>query len=175
MYLALLDVESRDKLGLLGQLDEDGLFGAWTFEFGDRPPVSRDLLDSVNEINYLDTQMGLSSIENLRVLDIGAGYGRLAHRMSPALPGLAAYDCIDGVAISTFLCDYYRGFRQMPEVGAGGPARRAREARRRVRPRASTSTASPSARSTPSAGGSTGSPSATSSGCSSCPTPPTSC
>ena len=31
MYLTLLDVESRDRLGLLGQLDEDGLFGAWTF------------------------------------------------------------------------------------------------------------------------------------------------
>lgn len=115
MYLSLLDVESRDRLGLLGRLEEDGLFGAWTFSYGTRPPVSRDLLDSVNEINYLDTQMGLASIENLRVLDIGAGYGRLAHRMSTALPNLAAYDCIDGVATSTFLCDYYLGYRKVPE------------------------------------------------------------
>lgn len=115
MYLAMLDVESRDDLGLLPKLGEDGLFGAWTFGFGTRPTISRDLLDSVNEINYLDAQAGISKIDGLRVLDIGAGYGRLAHRMSAALPNLAAYDCIDGVATSTFLCDYYREFRGMPD------------------------------------------------------------
>ena len=115
MYLMLLDVESRDRLGLLKTLEEDGRFGAWTFSYGTRPPVSRDLLDSVNEINYLDARMKLSSIDGLRVLDIGAGYGCLAHRMSSALPNLAAYDCIDGVATSTFLCDYYLGYRQVPD------------------------------------------------------------
>jgi hypothetical protein len=114
-YLQLLDVESRDELGLFAKLDEDGLFGCWTFEYGDRAPVSRDLLDSINEINYLEQMAGLASKEGLRVLDIGAGYGRLAHRMSSALPNLAVYDCIDGVATSTFLCDYYRDFRGMPE------------------------------------------------------------
>jgi SAM-dependent methyltransferase len=116
MYLALLDVESRDRLGLFKSLDEDGLFGAWTFTYGDRAPVSRDLLDSINEINYLDARMGLSTIPQLRVLDIGAGYGRLAHRMSAALPNLVAYDCIDGVAVSTFLCDYYVRFRGLPDT-----------------------------------------------------------
>ncbi|MBM7516568.1 putative sugar O-methyltransferase [Nocardioides nitrophenolicus] len=115
MYLAMLDVLERDRLGLFGKLSEDGLFGAFTFSFGDRPPISRDLLDSINEINYLDDQMGLASIEGLRVLDIGAGYGRLAHRMSTALPNLAAYDCIDGVATSTFLCSYYTRFRELPD------------------------------------------------------------
>ncbi|KAA1427474.1 putative sugar O-methyltransferase [Nocardioides antri] len=115
MYLTLLDVESRDRLGLLKRLEEDGLFGAWTFTYGNRPPVSRDLLDSVNEISYLDAQMGLSSIDDLKVLDIGAGYGRVAHRMSAALPNLAAYDCIDGVATSTFLCDYYLDYRNVPD------------------------------------------------------------
>ncbi|QYJ03940.1 putative sugar O-methyltransferase [Nocardioides panacisoli] len=116
MYLALLDVESRDRLGLLDRLAEDGRFGAWTFRYGDRSPVSRDLLDSVNEINYLDAQMGLGAIDGLRVLDIGAGYGRLAHRMSTAFPGLAAYDCIDGVATSTFLCEYYLRYREVPDT-----------------------------------------------------------
>lgn len=114
MYLSLLDVQSRDRLGLLDRLTEDGLFGAWTFTFGDRRPVSRDLLDSVNEINYLDARIGLSTMPALRVLDIGAGYGRLAHRMSAALPDLERYDCIDGVAVSTFLCNYYTGFRDLP-------------------------------------------------------------
>lgn len=115
MYLAMLDVAGRDDLGLFKKVDEDGLFGAWTFTFGDRPAVSRDLLDSINEINYLDDQMGLASVKGLRVLDIGAGYGRLAHRMATALPELAAYDCIDGVATSTFLCDYYTRFRGLPD------------------------------------------------------------
>ena len=115
-YLSLLDVQSRDKLDLLNTLDEDGLFGAWTFKFGDRPAVSRDLLDSVNEINYLDDQIGLSSMSAPTVLDIGAGYGRLAHRMSAALPNLARYDCTDGVAVSTFLCEYYLSFRKVPDT-----------------------------------------------------------
>lgn len=116
MYLSMLDVLERDRLGLFEKLDEDALFGAFTFTFGKRAPISRDLLDSINEINYLDDQMGLSSIDGLRVLDIGAGYGRLAHRMSTAFPDIAAYDCIDGVATSTFLCQYYTTFRQLPEA-----------------------------------------------------------
>jgi len=115
-YLALLDVESRDKLGLFKKLGEDGLFGAFTFVFGDRPAVSRDLLDSINEINYLDDQIGLGTMDAPTVLDIGAGYGRLAYRMSEALPNLARYDCIDGVAVSTFLCEYYLRFRQAPDT-----------------------------------------------------------
>ncbi len=114
-YLQLLDVQSRDELGLFAKLEEDSLFGCWTFKYGDRDPISRDLLDSINEINYLEQMAGLATKEGLRVLDIGAGYGRLAHRMSTALPNLAAYDCIDGVATSTFLCDYYREFRGMPD------------------------------------------------------------
>lgn len=116
MYLQVLDVESRDRLRLLDTMHDDGLFGAWTFAFQDRRPVSRDLLDSVTEINYLDARMGLAGIMGFRVLDIGAGYGRLAHRMSEALPNLTQYDCIDGVAVSTFLCDYYTRFRGLDKV-----------------------------------------------------------
>lgn len=116
MYLAMLDVQGRDGLGLFDTLTEDGLFGAWTFEFGDRPAVSRDLLDSINEINYLDDRIGLSTLDGLRVLDIGAGYGRLAHRMTLGLKNLAAYDCIDGVATSTFLCEYYTRFRELADT-----------------------------------------------------------
>lgn len=111
MYLAMLDITSRDTLGLYDKLKEDGLFGAYTFTFGDRDPVSRDLLDSINEINYLEREIGLSSREGLSVLDIGAGYGRLAHRMYDALPNLVRYDCTDAVPVSTFLCEYYTEFR----------------------------------------------------------------
>lgn len=117
-YLSLLYVQSMDKLGLLSRLEEDGLFGCWTFRYGERPPVSRDLLDSVNEINFLEEHVGLSSLDQLRILDIGAGYGRLAHRMCRAFSQIAAYDCVDGVAESTFLCDYYLQYR-----GVNPPAR----------------------------------------------------
>jgi len=110
-YLAMKYVESRDALGLLPKLKEDGLFGCWLFQYGSRPAVSRDLLDSVNEINFLEQKIGLTGQPGLRVLDIGAGYGRLAYRMAEALPNLAAYDCVDAVPESTFLCSYYLNYR----------------------------------------------------------------
>ncbi len=113
-YLAMLDIESRDKLGLFGKLKEDGLFGAFTFRFGDRV-VSRDLLDSVNEINYLDEHIGLSQMAAPTILDIGAGYGRLAWRFDESLPNLGAYDCTDGVPVSTFLCEYHLKFREVSD------------------------------------------------------------
>lgn len=112
-YLALLDVQARDKLGLFDRLREDGLFGVWTFRYGERPPISRDLVDSVNEINYLESQLNLSGIPDLRVLDIGAGYGRLAHRLCEALPNVEAYDCVDAIPESTYLCDFYLKFHKV--------------------------------------------------------------
>jgi hypothetical protein len=115
-YLALLDIESRDRLGLFDKFEEDGLFGAFTFSYGERGAVSRDLLDSVNEINYLNDRIGLAEMKAPTVLDIGAGYGRLAYRMSEALPNLAGYDCTDAVPVSTFLCEYYLGFRKVPDT-----------------------------------------------------------
>jgi hypothetical protein len=115
-YLAVLDVENRDTLGLLSRLKEDGLFGCWTFSFiGRSSLLSRDLLDSVNEINYLDEHLHLSKRDEFKILDIGAGYGRLAHRMCEAFSNLSAYDCIDAVSESTFLCDYYLHFRQIDD------------------------------------------------------------
>jgi hypothetical protein len=47
----------------------------------------------------------------MRILDIGAGYGRLAHRMVSALGGVERYYCTDAVAVSTFVSDYYLRFR----------------------------------------------------------------
>jgi SAM-dependent methyltransferase len=100
-------VRSRDQLGLLERLGEDGAFGCWTFEFPGWPRVSRDLLQSVNEIAFLERELGLSRRDQLRVLDIGAGYGRLAHRMAAALPNLVDYCCVDTIPEATFLSDWY--------------------------------------------------------------------
>lgn len=100
-------IRDRDPRGLLDTLGEDGAFGCWTFTYPDQPVISRDLLESVNEINFLDRALGLSELDSPRVLDIGAGYGRLAHRLTAANPNVADYCCVDAVPESTFVSDYY--------------------------------------------------------------------
>jgi len=112
--LAYYYTKSIDHLGLLDQLDEDGAFGAITYEF-DGTLISRDLLDSVLEIYFLEDQIGITKLDEISVLDIGAGYGRLAHRFIEALPNLKTYSCTDAIAVSSFLADYYLGFRGIKE------------------------------------------------------------
>jgi putative sugar O-methyltransferase len=112
-YLYLLYVRERDELGLLRKLDEDGAFGCWTYSFPDHDGlVSRDLLDSVNEIAFLERALSLSGRDRFSVLDIGAGYGRLAHRMTEAYGQLDDYCCVDAVPESSFVCDYYLRYRE---------------------------------------------------------------
>ena len=103
-------LRSIDRLGLFEKLGEDTSFGSFTFKIAGRE-VSRDLLDSIAEIYFLDRHLGIGSRPGFRILDIGAGYGRLAHRMTTALPGIDGYLCTDAVAVSTFVCDYYLRFR----------------------------------------------------------------
>lgn len=108
-------IAGRDPRGWLESLDEDGAFGCWTFTYDGLGRVSRDLLESVNELCFLDRELGLGA--GTRVLDIGAGYGRLAHRMTSALD-VADYCCVDAVPESTFVSEYYLRRR-----GATPPAR----------------------------------------------------
>ncbi len=110
-------IARRDRAGLLEKLGEDGSFGCWTFEYPGYPRVSRDLLDSVNEILFLDQHLAILSRPGLRVLDIGAGYGRTAYRMIQAAD-VADYCCVDAIPESTFVCDYYLRHR-----GCTPPAR----------------------------------------------------
>ncbi len=111
-------VAERDPRGLLSNLGEDGAFGCWWFEYPGHVAYSRDLLESVNEISFLDRQLGILDHDNLRILDVGAGYGRLAHRLATACPGLDDYCCVDAVPESTFLSEYYLEYR-----GVAPPAR----------------------------------------------------
>lgn len=69
-YFYMRDLAARDRLGLLHHLTEDGLFGCWTFEYRGWPLVSRDLLDSVNELYFLDRHLGLLSTPGMHVLDV---------------------------------------------------------------------------------------------------------
>lgn len=117
-FLWLRYIAERDHLDLLDRLAEDGAFGCWHFHYPGHPSVSRDLLQSINEITFLDRTVGLQGWDRVSVLDIGAGYGRLGHRMTSALDNVVDYCCADAVAESTFLSDYYLRFR-----GCSPPAR----------------------------------------------------
>jgi hypothetical protein len=106
-FIFLRYVLSQDRVNLVERLGEDGAFGCWRYVYQGHPAVSRDLLDSVLELSYLDRQVSLFSKKEFKVLDIGAGYGRVAHRMLEACPGISDYACVDAIAESSYLCRYY--------------------------------------------------------------------
>jgi hypothetical protein len=105
------DLDHRELLG--NRLTEDGQFGCFNFRYPRMPAVSRDLLDSVNELYFLDRHWDLFRRDDVRVLDIGAGYGRLAHRMLMATDSVRRYTCVDAVPRSTYLSEYYLRFRNL--------------------------------------------------------------
>jgi len=107
-------VKAIDGLGLLETLREDDFFGNFTFNI-DKKVISRDLLDSIIEIYFLEKHLNTSSSRNLTLLDIGAGYGRLAHRMLSALPSVRSYLCADAIAVSTFISEYYIRHRDLAD------------------------------------------------------------
>jgi putative sugar O-methyltransferase len=109
-FVTAYHVRDHDRLGLFGRLREDGLFGAYTLTFDNDYVISRDLLDSINEINFIYRRLNRSTDQPVRVLDIGAGYGRLAHRIAEAFPAAHA-TCTDAVPLSTFLSEFYLRFR----------------------------------------------------------------
>jgi hypothetical protein len=109
-------VKENDRLGLWDRLTEDGLFGAYIFDFNQTRYISRDLLDSILQINFLDRYAGLSRLKQATVLDIGAGYGRLAWRMARGLTNLGHVWCTDAVPESTFLCEYFLSFRGVDQA-----------------------------------------------------------
>ena len=101
---------TNDRLKIFDRLLEDDLFGAYTYDFNGKI-ISRDLLDSVIQINFLEKYVGLSNRPNVTIFDLGAGYGRLAWRLSEALPNAKKIWCSDAIPESTFLCEYYLRFR----------------------------------------------------------------
>jgi hypothetical protein len=97
--------KETDELGLFDILGEDGSFGALTFDV-DGVTISRDLIDSVLEINFLADVLGADALEAANILDIGAGYGRLSHRLLTWSPN-ATVTSTDAVPVSTFLSEYF--------------------------------------------------------------------
>jgi FkbM family methyltransferase len=111
LLLYLRHLERRGGGELIARLGEDGAFGAWSAEIPGRGRVSRELLDSAAALLFLERTLGVLSKPGLRVLDVGAGYGRLAHRMAVAHPSLGDYCCVGAIPESTFVCEYYLAFR----------------------------------------------------------------
>ncbi len=120
-YYCARRVAEIERLGLLDRLEEDGLFGVHTFAIDGRR-ISRDLLDSALELAFLERHLGISQGPRRTILDIGAGYGRLAHRGATAFRDAVDWLCTDAIATSTFLSEYYLGFRGLT-AGSGAPAR----------------------------------------------------
>lgn len=118
LYVYMRHLEEHGGGQLLSKLSEDGLFGCWTTEVEGYGKISCDLLDSVSELLFLEQQLEVLKRDGLRVVDIGAGYGRLAHRMASVHPALEDYCCVDPDPESTFLAGYYLAFR-----GCTPPAR----------------------------------------------------
>lgn len=75
--------------------------GARVFETS-RGPVTRQWLDGNIEIGFLLSALG--RLDDLDVLDIGAGYGRLAAMLGPLV---RSYTCVDAVPISSRICREY--------------------------------------------------------------------
>ncbi len=104
-YLATVD-----RPGLFGRLTEDDLFGVCAFRGRNGEWITRDLLDSIAEILFLEDTMEISKRPEFSVLDIGAGYGRFAHRLFEAYPNVTVRST-DALPLATFLCEFYLRFR----------------------------------------------------------------
>ncbi len=99
---------------LFGKLSEDELFGVVANDCGERL-LSRDLLDSVCEISALEKRLSLSA-SKATILDIGSGYGRLGYRLAQAYGGNISILCADAIPESTFIAEYYLGFRNISDI-----------------------------------------------------------
>jgi putative sugar O-methyltransferase len=90
---------------------EDGAFGAPIAALNGLT-VSRDLFESIHEIGFLNNSVGRDYMNAATVLDIGAGYGRAAHRLTEEYPGIFVH-CVDAVPTSALSAEIYQRFRKI--------------------------------------------------------------
>jgi SAM-dependent methyltransferase len=100
---------------MIEMMNEDDAFGCVTHRLADGRVVSRDLLDSCCEIGFLHDIHAIEwRMPSTVVLDIGAGYGRLAHRMLSVHPKTVAnVVCTDAIEVSRKCCADYLTFRKV--------------------------------------------------------------
>lgn len=127
-------VSSIDRLGLFHKTYEDGAFGVFTYLTGSGLVVSRDLLDSIMELYFLENILGISQGRAVRIIDIGAGYGRLAYRAVQCIDSIEKFYCIDAIAESTFLSKFYLNYHRVSEKCSVIPLYEARNTIKNVKP-----------------------------------------
>lgn len=103
-YLRSFELLAAPAKWLTGPLGEDGAFGAVSHIASDGTVLTRDLLDSAAEIGFLLEHLDAPVLDS--VVDIGSGYGRLAHRISALRPN-ATVICADEVPSSRRICEGY--------------------------------------------------------------------
>ena len=103
-FITYLYVKKVDKAGLLNSLIEESNYGVESFNFENKI-VSRDLMDSIIEITFLDDNLNILNEKKRKILDIGSGYGRLAKRMIQASNNDVI--CIDAIPLSTCISRVY--------------------------------------------------------------------
>lgn len=99
-------VVRQDRTNLLARLNEDGAFGARCVPYAGEL-ISADRLASASQLLFLRHSGVIDDDAELSVLDIGACYGRLAHRTLEAFPNTIRYACLDSVPECTYLSAYY--------------------------------------------------------------------
>ena len=101
-YFWLKSKHSKD----LSSFNEEESFGVFSYII-DNKIISRDLLDSFNEILFLKEHFFYNYDTKVNILEIGAGYGRLAKWLTKNTNYIEHYYCIDAIPESTFISDYY--------------------------------------------------------------------
>ena len=98
-------IKNIDVDRFLTKTKEDGSFGCITFNVEDTI-ISRDLLDSIIEIYFLKTHF--HNLQQMSLLEIGAGYGRLCKRFMDCFPN-SNYFITDAIPESTYFSKMYLG------------------------------------------------------------------
>jgi hypothetical protein len=111
MHALYRDLVKRGHDGKFEFLKEDGAFGCKTkWLTGPNIIVSRDLIESIYEIAFIEESLGKMPEF---ILDIGAGYGRLAHRILSIFNQGIHITCTDSVPISREICRFYLEYRKV--------------------------------------------------------------
>ncbi len=109
-YLRSAELLSDTAKRLMTILDEDGGYGAVSHATSDGQLLTRDVLDSTAEIGFLLDRIGDLALDS--VIDIGSGYGRMAHRIRALRPNSVVI-CADEVPSSRSMCTTYLTLREV--------------------------------------------------------------
>lgn len=109
-YLRSADLLSDSAKRLMTVFEEDGGYGAVSHLTSDGQLLTRDVLDSTAEIGFLLDRIGDLALDS--VIDIGAGYGRMAHRIKALRPDSVVI-CADEVPSSRSVCSTYLTLREV--------------------------------------------------------------